>query len=43
MLFGYFCISLPDGEQMLDYPVAGPGDTVAPGRRRYNLVWWDWD
>lgn len=33
-----FC--LPDGEQMLGYPVAGAGDTVTPGQRRYNFVWY---
>ena len=40
LLFGHFCFSLPDGEQMLGYPVAGPGDTVQAGQRRYNFVWY---
>jgi 2-polyprenyl-6-methoxyphenol hydroxylase-like FAD-dependent oxidoreductase len=39
-LFGKFGFCLPDGEQMLGYPVAGANDTVAVGRRRYNFVWY---
>ncbi len=33
-----FC--LPPGEQMLGYPVAGAGEELTPGRRRYNFVWY---
>ena len=33
-----FC--LPPGEQMLGYLVAGPDNTVTPGERRYNFVWY---
>ena len=33
-----FC--LPAGEQMLGYPVPGADESVAPGRRRYNVVWY---
>ena len=33
-----FC--LPPGEQMLGYLVAGPDNTVVPGARRYNFVWY---
>jgi 2-polyprenyl-6-methoxyphenol hydroxylase-like FAD-dependent oxidoreductase len=33
-----FC--LPAGEQMLGYPVPGADEAVAPGRRRYNVVWY---
>jgi 2-polyprenyl-6-methoxyphenol hydroxylase-like FAD-dependent oxidoreductase len=33
-----FC--LPEGEQMLGYPVAGAGDSILPGQRRYNFVWY---
>jgi 2-polyprenyl-6-methoxyphenol hydroxylase-like FAD-dependent oxidoreductase len=33
-----FC--LPPGEQMLGYPVAGPGNDLRSGQRRYNLVWY---
>ncbi len=33
-----FC--LPPGEQMLGYLVAGSDNTVTPGERRYNFVWY---
>jgi 2-polyprenyl-6-methoxyphenol hydroxylase-like FAD-dependent oxidoreductase len=33
-----FC--LPPGEQCLGYPVTGPVDGLAPGRRRYNVIWY---
>ncbi len=39
-LFDRFAFSLPDGEQMLGYPIAGEGDDTRPGRRRYNFVWY---
>jgi 2-polyprenyl-6-methoxyphenol hydroxylase-like FAD-dependent oxidoreductase len=39
-LFDWFGFSLPAGEQMLGYPVAGADDVVAPGRRRFNFVWY---
>ncbi len=39
-LFGLFAFCLPDGEQMLGYPIAGDGDDTRPGRRRYNFVWY---
>lgn len=39
-LFGHFGFGLPDGEQMLGYPVAGADDSVAPGQRRWNFVWY---
>jgi 2-polyprenyl-6-methoxyphenol hydroxylase-like FAD-dependent oxidoreductase len=39
-LFPYFAFGLPEGEQMLGYPVAGPGNATAPGQRRYNFVWY---
>ena len=35
-----FAFCLPTGEQMLGYPVSGPGDDVRPGHRRYNFVWY---
>lgn len=40
MLFGRFGFCLPEGEQMIGYPVAGPGDDLRPGHRRYNFVWY---
>lgn len=39
-LCDHFAFSLPPGEQMLGYPVAGADDSVAPGRRRFNFVWY---
>lgn len=39
-LFAEFGFCLPPGEQMLGYPVAGPGNDLRPGHRRYNFVWY---
>jgi len=39
-LFEYFSFCLPEGEQMLGYPVAGPNNELQPGERRYNFVWY---
>jgi len=39
-IFEHFAFGLPPREQMLAYPVAGQGDAVAPGQRRYNFVWY---
>ena len=39
-LFNYFGFCLPNGEQMLGYPVAGSGNDTRSGRRRYNFVWY---
>jgi 2-polyprenyl-6-methoxyphenol hydroxylase-like FAD-dependent oxidoreductase len=39
-LFGHFGFGLPDGEQMIGYPVAGADDSIEPGRRRWNFVWY---
>ncbi|QWE15927.1 FAD binding domain-containing protein [Polynucleobacter sp. AP-Nino-20-G2] len=39
-LFNYFGFCLPNGEQMLGYPVAGSGNDTRPGHRRYNFVWY---
>jgi 2-polyprenyl-6-methoxyphenol hydroxylase-like FAD-dependent oxidoreductase len=39
-LFGVFGFCLPPGEQMLGYPVAGPGNDLRSGHRRYNFVWY---
>ena len=39
-LFDAFAFALPQGEQILGYPVAGPGDDLRPGHRRYNWVWY---
>jgi len=39
-LFNYFGFCLPNGEQMLGYPVAGSGNNTRSGKRRYNFVWY---
>jgi len=39
-LFETFGFGLPEGEQMLGYPVAGAGNATRPGQRRYNFVWY---
>jgi 2-polyprenyl-6-methoxyphenol hydroxylase-like FAD-dependent oxidoreductase len=39
-LFDALGFNLPPGEQMLGYPVAGPGNDLRPGHRRYNIVWY---
>lgn len=39
-LFPYFGFTLPRGEQVLGYPVAGEANDVREGHRRYNLVWY---
>lgn len=39
-LFDSFAFSLPPGEQMLGYPVAGAAESMEPGQRRFNFVWY---
>ncbi len=39
-LCDYFGFSLPEGEQMLGYPVAGADEGVERGQRRFNFVWY---
>ena len=39
-LFDWLGFCLPPGEQMLGYPVAGPNNSLHPGRRHYNFVWY---
>jgi 2-polyprenyl-6-methoxyphenol hydroxylase-like FAD-dependent oxidoreductase len=39
-IFQHFAFCLPPGEQMLGYPVAGPGNDLRPGHRSYNWVWY---
>ncbi|HEX7929390.1 MAG TPA: hypothetical protein VF470_00580, partial [Sphingomicrobium sp.] len=36
----HFAFCLPPGEQMLGYPVAGAGESLERGRRRFNFVWY---
>ncbi len=35
-----FAFSLPPGEQMLGYPVAGANEEMEVGERRFNFVWY---
>lgn len=39
-VFETFGFGLPAGEQIIGYPVAGQGNSVAKGQRRYNFVWY---
>jgi 2-polyprenyl-6-methoxyphenol hydroxylase-like FAD-dependent oxidoreductase len=39
-LFGSLVFSLPPGEQVLGYPVAGPRNDLREGRRSWNIVWY---
>jgi 2-polyprenyl-6-methoxyphenol hydroxylase-like FAD-dependent oxidoreductase len=39
-LFEGMTFCLPPSEQFLGYPVAGPGDDLRRGHRRYNIVWY---
>ena len=39
-IFDHFALCLPPGQQMLGYPVAGPGNDLRPGHRSYNWVWY---
>ena len=35
--FGFF---IPNGTQIIGYPIAGPGNDLRSGHLRYNLVWY---
>jgi 2-polyprenyl-6-methoxyphenol hydroxylase-like FAD-dependent oxidoreductase len=39
-LFDHFGFGLPDGEQMIGYPVAGSANSTQRGQRRWNFVWY---
>jgi 2-polyprenyl-6-methoxyphenol hydroxylase-like FAD-dependent oxidoreductase len=39
-LFPHFGFCLPPSEQIIGYPVAGPGNNMDVGRRAYNFVWY---
>jgi 2-polyprenyl-6-methoxyphenol hydroxylase-like FAD-dependent oxidoreductase len=39
-LCDHFSFSLPEGEQMLGYPVAGVDEALTTGERRFNFVWY---
>jgi len=39
-VFPYFTFCLPEGEQVLSYPIAGKQHHVCEGHRRCNVVWY---
>ena len=39
-VFDCFGFGLPPGEQLIGYPVAGAGNAIGRGQRRYNFVWY---
>jgi 2-polyprenyl-6-methoxyphenol hydroxylase-like FAD-dependent oxidoreductase len=39
-IFDLYTFCLPEGEQLLGYPVPGRDDDTAVGRRGYNIVWY---
>lgn len=39
-VFPHFALYLPTGTQIVGYPIAGPGNDLRPGHRRYNFVWY---
>ncbi len=39
-VFDCFGFGLPAGEQLIGYPVAGAGNAIERGKRRYNFVWY---
>lgn len=39
-MFEAFGFYLPTGTQVIGYPIAGPGNDLRPGHRRYNFVWY---
>ena len=39
-VFERFSFGVPPGEQLIGYPVAGPGNSIEPGQRAWNFVWY---
>src|SRR5215472_5771487 len=39
-IFELYTFCLPEGEQLLGYPVPGGDDNTVAGHRRYNIVWY---
>lgn len=39
-LFPHFGFYLPDGQQVISYPIAGLGNDLRSGHRRFNFVWY---
>jgi 2-polyprenyl-6-methoxyphenol hydroxylase-like FAD-dependent oxidoreductase len=39
-IFAHFTFFLPKRQQVIGYPIAGLGNDLRPGRRRYNFIWY---
>src|SRR5215813_13277327 len=39
-VFPYFSFFLPPQQQVICYPIAGFGDDLRPGHRRFNFIWY---
>jgi len=39
-VFDHFGMFMPTGTQIVGYPIAGEGNDLRPGHRRYNFVWY---
>ena len=39
-LFNRYTVCVAPGQQGIGYPVPGPGHSIAPGHRQYNVVWY---
>jgi 2-polyprenyl-6-methoxyphenol hydroxylase-like FAD-dependent oxidoreductase len=39
-IFPHFTFFLPERQQVIGYPIAGFGNDLRPGRRRYNFIWY---
>jgi 2-polyprenyl-6-methoxyphenol hydroxylase-like FAD-dependent oxidoreductase len=39
-IFPYYTFFLPERQQVIGYPIAGLNNALAPGRRRYNVIWY---
>lgn len=39
-VFERFSFFIPNGQQIIGYPIAGEGNDLRPGHRRYNFVWY---
>ncbi len=39
-IYPYFTFFLPERQQVIGYPIAGLGNDLRPGHRRYNFIWY---
>jgi 2-polyprenyl-6-methoxyphenol hydroxylase-like FAD-dependent oxidoreductase len=40
LLFGRYTVCVSPGQQGIGYPVPGPDHSMQPGKRQYNVVWY---